>query len=329
MLSIGAFARLAGVSVKTLRHYASVGLLSPARIDPETGYRFYAPEQLFLLNHILVLKDLGLSLTQIGALLQEGVPLDQLHGMLRLKRAELHDQIDAAHELLARVERRLEQLELRALPLSPAASGPEQLLPMVILGGFVLLPGVTVPMEFSAGYSSRAIAHAAQTAGRVLVVCLDATAVERWGEGEPTPLPALGVVAATQEFRSVEDDGVFVQLDVQARAAVGSVTQTAPFFLAACRELVEPLAESDTRVAALMATVRTQMTTLLVGRGVPADVLAHYERIEAPGRLADVAGYLPGTGFAAQHAVQQQVDPLARLELVAAHLARLLDEAAA
>jgi DNA-binding transcriptional MerR regulator len=95
MLTIGAFARLGGVSVKTLRHYAAIGLLVPAQVDTATGYRSYAPEQLFLLNHILVLKDLGLSLVQIGALLEEGVPLDQLHGMLRLKRAELHDQIAA------------------------------------------------------------------------------------------------------------------------------------------------------------------------------------------------------------------------------------------
>jgi DNA-binding transcriptional MerR regulator len=41
MLTIGAFARLGGVSVRTLRHYEQVGVLMPAEADPVTGYRYY------------------------------------------------------------------------------------------------------------------------------------------------------------------------------------------------------------------------------------------------------------------------------------------------
>jgi DNA-binding transcriptional MerR regulator len=39
MLSIGEFARLGAVSVRTLRHYEEIGLLLPAQVNPETGYR--------------------------------------------------------------------------------------------------------------------------------------------------------------------------------------------------------------------------------------------------------------------------------------------------
>ena len=53
MFSIGEFARLGGVSVRTLRHYDEIGLLPPATVDPDTGYRGYSARQLAQLNRIL------------------------------------------------------------------------------------------------------------------------------------------------------------------------------------------------------------------------------------------------------------------------------------
>ena len=44
-LTIGAFARLTHLSVKTLRYYHEVGLLEPAVVDPDSGYRYYRPGQ--------------------------------------------------------------------------------------------------------------------------------------------------------------------------------------------------------------------------------------------------------------------------------------------
>jgi DNA-binding transcriptional MerR regulator len=62
MFSIGEFARLGTVSVRTLRHYDEIGLLEPAKVDPETGYRSYSASQLGQLNRIIALKNLGSSL---------------------------------------------------------------------------------------------------------------------------------------------------------------------------------------------------------------------------------------------------------------------------
>jgi DNA-binding transcriptional MerR regulator len=45
-LAIGDFARATQMSIKTLRHYHRVGLLEPAEIDPETGYRRCATDQI-------------------------------------------------------------------------------------------------------------------------------------------------------------------------------------------------------------------------------------------------------------------------------------------
>jgi DNA-binding transcriptional MerR regulator len=111
MFTIGDFARLGGVSVRMLRHYDALGLLRPADVDPDSGYRFYAADQLRRLNRVIALKDLGFTLEQVGAILDEQVGIDELKGMLRLRRAELEAQLSADAARLARVEARLRSIE--------------------------------------------------------------------------------------------------------------------------------------------------------------------------------------------------------------------------
>lgn len=89
MLRIGYFSKLAHVTVKTLRHYAELGLFKPVWIDRFTSYRYYNPDQLPQLNRILALKDLGFSLDQIADLLDEGISTEQLQDMLYRKQSEL------------------------------------------------------------------------------------------------------------------------------------------------------------------------------------------------------------------------------------------------
>jgi DNA-binding transcriptional MerR regulator len=57
MLQIGRFARLAGLSVGSLRHNDELDLLRPARIEPTTGYRFYRRAQLDAARQIALLRD--------------------------------------------------------------------------------------------------------------------------------------------------------------------------------------------------------------------------------------------------------------------------------
>ena len=111
MFKISDFSRLGRLSVKALRYYDELGLLRPAQIDRFTSYRYYSIDQLPRLNRVLALKDLGLSLEQIARLLNNELPPDQLRGMLKLKKAELQQQVDELQERLARVEARLRQIE--------------------------------------------------------------------------------------------------------------------------------------------------------------------------------------------------------------------------
>ncbi len=64
--SIQQVARLSGVTARTLRYYDEIGLLPPARIGAN-GYRFYGQEQLLRLQQILLLRELGMDLTAIAA----------------------------------------------------------------------------------------------------------------------------------------------------------------------------------------------------------------------------------------------------------------------
>jgi DNA-binding transcriptional MerR regulator len=111
MLKIGDFSKLAQVTVKTLHHYDHTGLLKPAKIDAQSGYRYYSVEQMARLNRILVLKDLGFSLDQIKIFLDEHLPASELRGMLKLKQAELEQQIETVQTRLSHVEARLVQIE--------------------------------------------------------------------------------------------------------------------------------------------------------------------------------------------------------------------------
>lgn len=69
---IGEFSKLCRVTVKTLRHYEELGLLTPAEVDEWTGYRYYTLDQTQKLNRILHLKRLGLSLEEICDIFERG-----------------------------------------------------------------------------------------------------------------------------------------------------------------------------------------------------------------------------------------------------------------
>lgn len=111
MFRIGEFSRLTLVPVTALRYYADRGVLPPAHVDPETGYRFFAADQLPLVNRLLVLKGLGLSLDEIKAVLVDDIGPEELRGMLRLKRAEIGRRVAEDQERLDRVEARLRSIE--------------------------------------------------------------------------------------------------------------------------------------------------------------------------------------------------------------------------
>ena len=86
--SIQQIAKIAGTTSRTLRHYGDIGLLPPSSIG-HNGYRYYDRDALVRLQRILLLRDLGLGLPQIGEVLdREASQEDALTGHLAWLRQE-------------------------------------------------------------------------------------------------------------------------------------------------------------------------------------------------------------------------------------------------
>ena len=111
MFRIGEFAQIAQVSGRQLRFYDQLGLLQPAHVDAQTGYRYYSIRQLPRLNSILALKELGLSLEQIGPLLEREMSPTELRSMLTLKRAQLERSLQEEEARLRHIESRIAQID--------------------------------------------------------------------------------------------------------------------------------------------------------------------------------------------------------------------------
>jgi DNA-binding transcriptional MerR regulator len=117
MLKIGEFARLSQVSMKTLRHYDTLGLLQPSHIDPENGYRLYEMEQLADMMRIQALKDCGFALEEIAQLLNT-------HDIKAIE-VLLNERVMAQQQVVAQEQARLQRLMARIKLLSSAEYIPQ------------------------------------------------------------------------------------------------------------------------------------------------------------------------------------------------------------
>jgi len=118
MFKIGDFARLNKVTVKTLRHYDSLGLLQPEKIDNFTGYRYYSASQMPRLNRILALKDVCFSLEEIALILNKNLNTEQIQTLLEIKHQEIAQRIEAEQERLSRVRNLLKTYKQEAYFMS-------------------------------------------------------------------------------------------------------------------------------------------------------------------------------------------------------------------
>lgn len=98
---VGELARQTGLSIRTLHHYDAIGLLKPSH-HTESGHRLYAEADVVRLQQIVSLRQLGLSLEEIGTCL--GRPdCDPLH-VVRLHLARAREQLETQRRLCRRLE---------------------------------------------------------------------------------------------------------------------------------------------------------------------------------------------------------------------------------
>ncbi len=101
-MAIGEFSDLSRLSPKRLRSYAAAGLLVPAAVDAESGYRYYAPGQLREARVIDALRRANVPLVDIRKLLRDPSPegLETWARQVEVDEAERHEALREARELL-------------------------------------------------------------------------------------------------------------------------------------------------------------------------------------------------------------------------------------
>lgn len=132
MYTIGQFAAMTQLTRKALRFYDETGLLKPSRVEWDTGYRLYDESNLDTARQIIILKNCGLSLSEIGKLLEKGSGEgDSFPEILKKRRREM--------ELLARdVETSRNRLEQMIAETAETAVEDPELLPLEGLTGLAL-----------------------------------------------------------------------------------------------------------------------------------------------------------------------------------------------
>ncbi len=106
---IGKVARMSGVTSRTLRHYDSIGLLTPAWTGAD-GRRRYGQPELLRLQHILVLRELGTSLDRIARIVNTDDPSTAI-ALLRDHLAGLTSERERYARLAATVARTIDSME--------------------------------------------------------------------------------------------------------------------------------------------------------------------------------------------------------------------------
>ena len=104
MYKIGEFSELSKTTIKTLRYYEKEGLLIPAFVESQTGYRFYETSQLPELAKIISLRQMGISINDIKNILNGG----SLEQVLELRKKELEAEISLSNSQLLQINNLLE-----------------------------------------------------------------------------------------------------------------------------------------------------------------------------------------------------------------------------
>lgn len=110
LFSIGQVSRLFHISISSLRHYESIGILSPEYVAPDSGYRYYGPRQFEVLNTLRYLRALDMPLAEIEDFLKNK-EIDTIKEKLRQqKQIVLKKQLEFKR-IEQKIDRRIHWLE--------------------------------------------------------------------------------------------------------------------------------------------------------------------------------------------------------------------------
>ena len=119
----GEFARMAHVTIRTIRYYDKKGLLKPSFIN-ESGYRMYSDEDFLKLQKILSLKYLGFSLNEIGNMTIHDTSADILKS-LKMQIGLVHKKMENLEQMESYTEESIRKLDRHSEPDSSDRYGKD------------------------------------------------------------------------------------------------------------------------------------------------------------------------------------------------------------
>lgn len=109
LFRIGEVAKLFHLSVSSLRHYESIGLLEPESIDSHTGYRYYSTRQFEMLNTIRYLRALDMPLDEISDFLKNR-DIDKIEQKLQQQKETVAQKLVELQRVERKIDNRLRQI---------------------------------------------------------------------------------------------------------------------------------------------------------------------------------------------------------------------------
>ncbi|KAF0092076.1 MAG: MerR family transcriptional regulator [Fusobacteria bacterium] len=116
MYKIGLFSKISKTTIKTLRYYDEVGLLKPAMIDEDNGYRYYTSDQLSQLHDIIALRQLSFSVDDCIQIIRVG----EIDEVLGDRKKEIETNLNELQDRLSRLNHYISEIkEGRKMTYSP------------------------------------------------------------------------------------------------------------------------------------------------------------------------------------------------------------------
>ena len=106
-MAIGDFSAITHLSIKTLRRYHEAGLLEPAKVDPQTGYRYYAIDQVSAAQVIHRFRELGMPVREVGEVLATTDP-EARAALIANHLERLENQLDQTRAAVSSLRRLLQ-----------------------------------------------------------------------------------------------------------------------------------------------------------------------------------------------------------------------------
>ncbi|MEU6394539.1 MerR family transcriptional regulator [Streptomyces sp. NPDC046939] len=204
MLTIGEFARMTHLSVRTLRRYHEAGLLEPAQVDPSSGYRYYDAAQIPTAQVIFQLRELDVPLADVRQILLTPDPAARA-ALVAEHLERLEEQLARTQAAVASLHRLLRPepagvtVELRQVPVQMVAAVEATVADTDVLawyaGAMAELDAVVSQPEGPPGglYDNALFTHGR---GHVLVHVPIAAPVPAVGRVRSTELPAAELAVA-------------------------------------------------------------------------------------------------------------------------------------